>query len=110
MYTIQTNQSGTRSMQISDDHLTTIRKYGLFNNLTDSNGFVDENVLEKLKLSVRSLIAAENGDIKDLLNLCIDVIYHDNMKAFGLQKLMALYTTWNAEHPEVEAPAESSEV
>ena len=82
MYTIQTNQSGTRSMQISDDHLTTIRKYGLFNNLTDSNGFVDENVLEN----------------------------HDNMKAFGLQKLMALYTTWNAEHPEVEAPAENSEV
>ena len=110
MYTIQTNQSGTRSMQISDNHLTTIRKYGLFNNLTDSNGCVDENVLEKLKLSVRSLIAAENGDIKDLLNLCIDVIYHDNMKAFGLQKLMALYTTWNAEHPEVENPTENSEV
>ena len=98
MYTIQTNQSGTRSMQISDEHLTTIRKYGLFNNLTDSNGFVDENVLEKLKLSVRSLIAAENGDIKDLLNLCIDVVYHDNMKAFGLQKLMALYDEWCIEH------------
>ena len=98
MYTIQTNQSGTRSMQISDEHLETIRKYGLFNNLTDSNGFVDENVLEKLKLSVRSLIAAENGDIKDLLNLCIDVIYHDNMKAFGLQKLMALYEEWNLNH------------
>ena len=98
MYTIQTNQSGTRSMQISDEHLETIRKYGLFNNLTDSNGFVDENVLEKLKLSVRSLIAAENGDIKDLLNLCIDVIYHDNMKAFGLQKLMALYEEWNTNH------------
>ena len=109
MYTIQTNQSGTRSMQISDDHLMTIHKYGLFNNLTDSNGFVDENVLEKLKLSVRSLIAAENGDIKDLLNLCIDVIYHDNMKAFGLQKLMALYNTWIVEHSEEKTPAEISQ-
>lgn len=109
MYTIQTNQSGTRSMQISDDHFMTIHKYGLFNNLTDSNGFVDENVLEKLKLSVRSLIAAENGDIKDLLNLCIDVIYHDNMKAFGLQKLMALYNTWIVEHSEEKTPAEISE-
>ena len=98
MYTIQTNQSGTRSLQISDEHLTTIRKYGLLDNLTDSNGFVDESVLEKLKLNVRSLIAAEAGDIKDLLTLCIDVLYHDNMKAFGLQKLMALYDEWCIEH------------
>ena len=98
MYTIQTNQSGTRSLQISDEHLATIRKYGLFDNLTDSNGFVDESVLEKLKLNVRSLIAAEAGDIKDLLTLCIDVLCHDNMKAFGLQKLMALYDEWCIEH------------
>ncbi|MCR4765274.1 MAG: hypothetical protein K5856_03760 [Bacteroidaceae bacterium] len=99
MYSIQTNQSGTRSMQISDEHLATIRKYGLFNNLTDSNGFVDESVLEKLKLGVRSLIAAESGDIKDLLTLCIDVIYHDNMKAFGLQKLIGLYNEWCLNNP-----------
>ena len=98
MYTIQTNQSGTRSLQISDEHLATIRKYGLFDNLTDSNGFVDESVLEKLKLNARSLIAAEAGDIKDILTLCIDVLYHDNMKAFGLQKLMALYDEWCIEH------------
>jgi hypothetical protein len=98
MYTIQTNQSGTRSLQISDEHLTTIRKYGLLDNLTDSNGFVDENVLEKLKLNIRSLIAADTGDIKDLLTLCIDVVYHDNMKAFGLQKLMELYDEWCISH------------
>ncbi|MBO7418799.1 MAG: hypothetical protein J6U14_07690 [Bacteroidaceae bacterium] len=98
MYTIQTNQSGTRSLQISDEHLATIRRYGLLENLADSNGFVDESVLEKLKLNIRSLIAADNGDIKDLLTLCIDVIYHDNMKAFGLQKLMALYDEWCLEH------------
>lgn len=98
MYTIQTNQSGSRSLQISDEHLATIRRYGLLENLADSNGFVDESVLEKLKLNIRSLIAADNGDIKDLLTLCIDVIYHDNMKAFGLQKLMALYDEWCLEH------------
>ena len=98
MYTIQTNQSGTRSLQISDEHLTTIRKYGLLDNLTDSNGFVDENVLEKLKLNIRSLIATDTGDIKDLLTLCIDVVYHDNMKAFGLQKLMELYDEWCISH------------
>lgn len=98
MYTIQTNQSGTRSLQISDEHLATIRRYGLLENLADSNGFVDESVLEKLKLNIRSLIAADNGDIKDLLTLCIDVIYHDNMKAFGLQKLMSLYDEWCLEH------------
>ena len=98
MYTIQTNQSGTRSLQISDEHLTTIRKYGLLDNLTDSNGFVDENVLEKLKLNILSLIAADTGDIKDLLTLCIDVVYHDNMKAFGLQKLMELYDEWCISH------------
>ena len=30
MYTIQANPSGTRSLEISEDNLTTIEKYGLF--------------------------------------------------------------------------------
>ena len=30
MYTIQTNASGTRSMEISEEHLKTIEKYALF--------------------------------------------------------------------------------
>ena len=83
MYTIQANPSGTRSMEISEENLVTIEKYSLFQHLIDSNGIVDEAVLEKLKLNIRSLIASQEEDSKDLLDLCIDVIYHNNMKAYG---------------------------
>ena len=94
MYTIQANPSGTRSMEISEENLVTIEKYSLFQHLIDSNGIVDEAVLEKLKLNIRSLIASQEEESKDLLDLCIDVIYHNNMKAFGLQQLIKLYLTW----------------
>ncbi|MBO5466715.1 MAG: hypothetical protein J6A02_04640 [Prevotella sp.] len=94
MYKIQTNQSGTRSIEISEEHLMTIDKYLLFRDLIDSNGFIDEQVLEKLKLNIRSLLESENGNDKALLNLCFDVIYHQNMKAFGLQQLVILYINW----------------
>ncbi|MDR1004009.1 MAG: hypothetical protein LBL97_03255 [Prevotellaceae bacterium] len=94
MYTIQANPSGTRTLQISDEHLATIETYGLFRHLIDSNGIVDESVLEKLRLNIRSLIASQEEDSKDLLDLCIDVIYHSNMKAFGLQQLIHLYLSW----------------
>ena len=94
MYTIQANPSGTRIMEISEENLVTIEKYSLFQHLIDSNGIVDEAVLEKLKLNIRSLIASQEEDSKDLLDLCIDVIYHNNMKAFGLQQLIKLYLTW----------------
>ena len=94
MYTIQANPSGTRSMEISEENLVTIEKYSLFQHLIASNGIVDEAVLEKLKLNIRSLIASQEEDSKDLLDLCIDVIYHNNMKAFGLQQLIKLYLTW----------------
>jgi len=56
MYTIQANPSGTRSLEISEENLATIEKYGLFRHLIDSNGIVDESVLEKLRLNIRSLI------------------------------------------------------
>ena len=94
MCTIQANPSGTRSMEISEENLVTIEKYSLFQHLIDSNGIVDEAVLEKLKLNIRSLIASQEEDSNDLLDLCIDVIYHNNMKAFGLQQLIKLYLTW----------------
>ena len=94
MYTIQANPSGTRSMEISEENLVTIEKYSLFQHLIDSNGIADEAVLEKLKLNIRSLIASQEEDSKELLDLCIDVIYHNNMKAFGLQQLIKLYLTW----------------
>lgn len=31
---------------------------------------------------------------KDLLDLCLDVIYNNNMKSFGLHKLVLLYIEW----------------
>ena len=98
MYTIQANPSGTRSLEVSEENLATIEKYGLFRHLIDSNGIVDETVLDKLKLNIRSLIAAQEEDSKDLLDLCIDVIYHNNMKAFGLQQLIKLYLQWLRHH------------
>lgn len=103
MYTIQANPSGTRTMEVSEENLRTIEKYALFRHLIDSNGIVDEAVLDKLKLNIRSLIASQAEDSKDLLDLCIDVIYHNNMKAFGLQQLIKLYLVWfNSQEAEEE--------
>jgi hypothetical protein len=84
-------------MQISSENLITIQKYALFQHLIDSNGIIEESVLDKLKLNVRSLIASAEGNCKDLLDLCIDVIYHNNMKAFGLHQLILLYIKWEKE-------------
>ena len=94
MYKIQTNSSGTRSIDIAEEHLQTIEKYQFFRDLIDSNGYVDEQVLEKLKLNIRSLLESEAGKDKRLLDLCLDVIYHPNMKAYGLQQLVLLYINW----------------
>lgn len=94
MYKIQANQSGTRSIEVSDLHLETIDKYQLLRNLVDSNGIIDEGVLEKLKLNVRALLEADNCHDKALLDLCLDVIYNSNMKALGLHNLVLLYVDW----------------
>ena len=94
MYKIQANQSGTRSIEVSDLHLETIDKYQLLRNLVDSNGIIDEGVLQKLKLNVRALLEADNCQDKALLDLCLDVIYNSNMKALGLHNLVLLYVDW----------------
>ncbi len=94
MAKILTNSSGTRSIEVSDEHLQTIEDYQLFRDLIDSNGYVDEDVLNKLKLNIRSMLESEAGRDKRLLDLCLDVIYHPNMKAYGLQQLVLLYINW----------------
>ena len=91
---IQSNSSGTRSIEVSTIHLETIEKYQLFRGLIDSNGYVDEQVLDKLKFNIRALLEGDAGKDKSLLDLCLDVIYHPNMKAFGLQQLVLLYINW----------------
>ena len=93
---IQANVSGSRSIEITDLHLETIDKYSLLDNLVDSNGIIDEDVLDKLKFNVRSILESESNTDKNLLDLCLDVIYNNNMKAFGLNRLMSLYTEWKA--------------
>lgn len=107
MYSIQANLSGTRTLSISEENLQTIQKYALFQHLIDSNGIVDEDVLEKLRLNIRSIIASEVEDSTDLLNLCIDVIYHNDMKALGLQQLIKLYLNWLSTEEEEEEEEEN---
>ena len=110
MYKIQANISGTRSIEISDEHLKTIDRYQLFRDLIDSNGYVDEQVLEKLKLNIRSLLESDGGSDKSLLHLCLDVIYHQNMKALGLQQLVLLFINWkNKVNEEIKEAAAAAE-
>ncbi len=94
MYTIQLNEKGSRQLDITEENLKTIKKYSLFRDLVDSHGYVTEDVLNKLRLNVRSLIAHQTDDSRDLLDFCIDVIYHAGMKAFGLHNLILLYVEW----------------
>lgn len=105
MYKIQANASGTRSIEVSDLHLETLQKYTLLDSLVDSNGIIYEAVLDKLKLNVRSLLESSGISDKNLLDLCLDVIYNNNMKAIGLSNLVALYKEW-----EKNKPAENEEV
>lgn len=97
-YKITTNASGTRSITINESHLQTIKKYSLLKNLIDSNGIIDEPVLDKLKLNIRSILESEQETNKDLLNLCLDVIYNNNMKAYGLYQLIMLFIKWENEN------------
>ena len=102
MYKIQANQSGTRSIEISDLHLATIDKYQLMRNRVDSHGIIAETVLDKLKFNVRSLLESETGNDKNLLDLCLDVIYNANMKAIGLHNLVLLYAEWKNKQGETQ--------
>ena len=94
MAKIQTNLSGTRTIEVTEQHMETLEKYKLLRDLVDSNGYVDEQVLEKLRLNIRALLESEAGRDKQLLDLCLDVVYHPNMKALGLQNLYIYYIDW----------------
>ena len=76
---IQANHSGTRSIEVTEKHLQTIDKYALLRYLIDSNGIIDETVLDKLKFNVRSMLESETGNDKDLLDLCLDVIFNHTL-------------------------------
>ncbi|KGF29112.1 hypothetical protein [Prevotella histicola] len=95
MYKIKANASGTRTIVVTEKHLETIQKYSLFSGLVDSNGIVDEDIVNKLRFNIRGLLESEPGKDKDLLDLCLDVIYNQNMKAIGLDNLVTLYKEWS---------------
>lgn len=101
IYKIQANTSGTRNIEVTDEHLESIEKYALLRNLIDSNGIIDEAVLDKLKFNLRSLLESDEGRDKALLDLCLDVIYNSNMKAFGLHRLVLLYLDWKSKQKTV---------
>ena len=45
------------------------------------------------------MLESETVKDNDLLDLCLDVIYNNNMKAFGLQQLVDAYKQWKAAQP-----------
>ena len=94
MSKIQANSTGTRTIEVSEEHLQTLEKYQLMREVQESHGYVNEETLNKLKLNIRALLESEAGRDKALLDLCLDVVYNPNMKAFGLQQLFQLYVDW----------------
>ena len=89
---------GSRKLTVTEAHLNTIDKYALFYDLLDSNGIVEESVLEKLRLNVRSLLEPPTGQPDpQLLDFCEHILFHSDMKAFGLHQLILLYIDWKKE-------------
>lgn len=103
MYKIQANASGTRCIEITEQHLATIEKYSLLKGLIPSNGIVDETTLETLKHNAKSYIL-NNSDCNDLADLAFNVLYHNNMKVFGLKELIMLYVGWRDSKTTEEEP------
>ena len=87
---INANASGTRTIEVTEVQLQIIRKYSLLDRIANSAGIIDEDSLNKLRLTVRSLIASQTMASKELLELCL-VLYHEDMKALGLNNMMKFY-------------------
>ena len=90
------NMKGSRKISVDEAHLNTIEKYALFSDLLDSNGIVEEGVLDKLRLNVRSLLSSGEPD-PQLIDFCERILFHNDMKAFGLHQLLLLYIEWEKE-------------
>ena len=101
---INANASGTRTIEVTEAQLQIIRKYSLLDRVANSMGIVNEDSLNKLRLTVRSLIASQVMDSKDLLELCL-VLYHEDMKALGLNNLLKCYNDWLVQQLAAESAA-----
>ena len=55
------------------------------------------------------MLAGDAGADRGLLDLCLDVIYHTNMKAVGLGNLMSLYKEWLSSRPSPTAESVSED-
>lgn len=90
---INANASGTRTIEVTEVQLQIIKRYSLLDRIANSAGVIDEDSLNKLRLTVRSLIASQTMASKELLELCL-VLYHEDMKALGLNNLIKCYNEW----------------
>ncbi len=90
---INANASGTRTIEVAEEQLQIIKKYSLLDSVKSSLGTVDEDSLTKLRLTLRSLIASQEMNSKELLEIC-PIFYDENMKALGLTNLMTCYNNW----------------
>ena len=90
---INANASGTRTIEVTEVQLQIIKRYSLFDRIANSAGIIDEDSLNKLRLTVRSLVASQTMASKELLELCV-VLYHEYMKALGLNNLIKCYNEW----------------
>lgn len=93
MYTIYCNIKGSRTLPVSEQQLQTLAQYNLLADLLDSNGIVADEVLDKLRMNVTALLESNHNDAA-LIDLCSNLLFHDNMKAFGLHQLILLYIDW----------------
>lgn len=105
---INANASGTRTIEVTEAQLQIIRKYSLLDRVANSVGIVEEEALDKLRLTVRSLIASQKMDSKDLLELCL-VLYHEDMKALGLSNLLKCYNDWLVQQLHEESTAATAD-
>ena len=101
MFQILCNIKGSRTITVSESHLQTLSRYNLFSDLLDSNGIVGEEVLEKLRLNVKALLDSNHTDA-ELMDFCSNVLFHQNMKAFGLHQLILLFLDWEKDKHEAE--------
>ena len=90
---INANASGTRTIEVTEVQLQIIKRYSVLDRIANSAGIIDEDSLNKLRLTVRSLIASQTMASNELLELCL-VLYHEDMKALGLNNLIKCYNEW----------------
>ena len=103
---INANTSGTRTIEVTELQLQIIKKYSLFDRIANSTGVIDEESLNKLRLTVRSLIASQTMASKELLDIC-PILYHEDMKALGLKNLIKCYSEWIASNETAETVEEA---